>query len=1067
MTEKHQAQHYLAPIERLVRQTRKKLKCYRQIRLVGIFLCLWLPMSCLGVLSLTPHLPHLALRLLALALMPGSLAFLGIALLVIGLGPRPSRSETALFLETQNRALQNQLESSLQFYQAGQLPPSNPYSPELLAAALKGAASLVVSWPINPVSFRPLRKLLLITTFFLAGSVAIVSAQPDSFSRFFSYLMTGKLRPTGQYGHLAGNKQPSLIIGDISLHLAPPGYSQMPPLTMSNASGDATALKGTEITIRAQSSNPVLSAAMIVNQTEKIPLKLIGTQQLEGKIMLLKESSYRLDVRDIYQQQFVSESPHQLHLIEDEFPKIQIQRPDPEISVFPKDSVKISYSAEDDYGLRTISILFRAPESDQAQRKEIETFNSIHQTFRHEYTFLVAEIPGSIQGDTIYYALEAEDNDSISGPKKTATPFQVLKLQSAQKKYEDNIARIAALIDHMTDLLGDFLEFPIPGRTAEYRTMITAIRLHWEQIKDDSASLINPDADQAEFDQDKQNIVKGVIEPLSELFKKFDLFTRSLTWAKSEGNPESRATLQNLIKLQVTTLEKSILALINLTRLEKLAMLREKSRDFSDSQESLTQLLDQLDKDGANEGALAKEVMRELEKLRRKMEEFGRQLSQLQEGLPDEYLNPDAFNDLKMNQMADVMKELQAALARKDMKKVKKLLDQLLKGMNAMMSAFDETLENYQNESLSPLLQDMQQSLSELNEIQKEQAEILEKSETMLQRLRQKQLEQIASSMDSFLEMEIAKVKQVQEIIANIRSFLNTDPEAQAQNRPEAYERSVFLRNLGDALAPDLDSIKKDVDYLHDLLSIGDLYESLQTVEQSDEETAAMKQKIKEWFYPPPPPFQPLVQAVVQQTEAAAKIQGEIIQDLKRILDSPERFMDASDQQNKGDLSQRETHNRRNTRDLAKKLQEMMQENPFLPKSMPGSLNEGAQAMESAQENLRGSQLEQAISDERQALKSLNEAQNAVKSMQQRLKGAPQPGGGSSFGNGPPLFGGDSDAEEEGRQGLRPDKIVIPTPEQYKVPKKYREDIIKAMKGKKPQQYERDVTQYYEKLIQP
>jgi hypothetical protein len=67
--------------------------------------------------------------------------------------------------------------------------------------------------------------------------------------------------------------------------------------------------------------------------------------------------------------------------------------------------------------------------------------------------------------------------------------------------------------------------------------------------------------------------------------------------------------------------------------------------------------------------------------------------------------------------------------------------------------------------------------------------------------------------------------------------------------------------------------------------------------------------------------------------------------------------------------------------------------------------------------------------------------------------------GGSSGGRG----------DEDGYQKpgiFYPGKVEIPGREDYRVPEQYREDILRAMRHKSPEQYRQLIHDYYRKLVE-
>ena len=49
---------------------------------------------------------------------------------------------------------------------------------------------------------------------------------------------------------------------------------------------------------------------------------------------------------------------------------------------------------------------------------------------------------------------------------------------------------------------------------------------------------------------------------------------------------------------------------------------------------------------------------------------------------------------------------------------------------------------------------------------------------------------------------------------------------------------------------------------------------------------------------------------------------------------------------------------------------------------------------------------------------------------------------------------------------MKKEQVILPSEDQYKVPRAFREEILDAMKKQTPKNYERLVNEYYKELVQ-
>ena len=142
----------------------------------------------------------------------------------------------------------------------------------------------------------------------------------------------------------------------------------------------------------------------------------------------------------------------------------------------------------------------------------------------------------------------------------------------------------------------------------------------------------------------------------------------------------------------------------------------------------------------------------------------------------------------------------------------------------------------------------------------------------------------------------------------------------------------------------------------------------------------------------------------------------------------------------------------------------MNQENLLLPPSLSQSMGNAGRNLKNAQNRLKARQVQRGIDSENRALKSLQEARrllNEIKNSGTQM---------SNRGNKEtPLRLGTGNRRDSRRGGpirMQKERVLLPSEDQYKVPRAFREEILDAMKKQTPKSYERLVNEYYKELVQ-
>jgi hypothetical protein len=163
-------------------------------------------------------------------------------------------------------------------------------------------------------------------------------------------------------------------------------------------------------------------------------------------------------------------------------------------------------------------------------------------------------------------------------------------------------------------------------------------------------------------------------------------------------------------------------------------------------------------------------------------------------------------------------------------------------------------------------------------------------------------------------------------------------------------------------------------------------------------------------------------------------------------------------------LAKREKEMSQQAKEMRDLFNKMNQENPLLPPSLSQNMGNAERNLKNAQNRLKARQVQRGIDSENKALKSLqatkkilNEIKNSGTQMSDRgNKETPLRLG----------TGNRRDPRRGGSPRMQKERVLLPSEDQYKVPRAFREEILDAMKKQTPKNYERLVNEYYKELVQ-
>ena len=908
------------------------------------------------------------------------------------------------------------------------------------------------------------------------------------------------------------------VIGDFVLTYKYPMYTALPPRTVSGSSGDLRALRGSQVEITARSDRPLASANLVVNGVSRTPVKVEGGRAtpekgntLKGSIVLLEGGKYCFEVTVPVGVQHTAppqeSSPHSITIEEDEYPTITLQAPEEVKVVMEKEKVGIQYRASDDFGLKEVRLVLEG----KGITRNLETFEPVStpggQEHRGSYDWDLST-PGGPKpspGERLAYHLEALDNDAVSGPKVARSKTHYLEVYSPEKKHYELLSLQEALFKEMVQVLAEELV-----KTPKAATSREELLLQQEVLRQKGLGLLDlfrKVLTDMEGDvlanytvyyslQNMQSRLSGLFEEREE---RVTALRRSFAARFAED-------LQSHQEREIQELEGDILFLVELLRKERLDDFMGMDRHVKDSQQALTQLLEDLrqGKKGAGDQAL-----KELERLEGLIKEMMEKLSQMSSHQLEEFINMDALQNLADVELAKELEEMRKALESGDMEKALQAALKALDSLEKMLQQMGQSAQQYADSTYSEALQKMQNLEKRLKELEENEKLLAQNTERLKKDIQSRIQEKMDDTLEDVLQRQEKRLEKMQEELEELEAQLNSYPELKEYSSQEK-EVSKMLKDRGkrspwpfmppagqpldreeieklsekmarlnqakrkdpmidtyNALSEALPSLKEKLAQQEEVLKGQDFKESLEMSRQSlkdlrywDSETDRASprgfpnQKAEEFN-----------EEASEHLSTARRLGEEMVKELESMAQAFEEQSQALTQEEKetfDGLAGRQEELGNQTQYLGQSLEKLSRGNPVMGGESTEHMKEAEGRMGKATQRLSEKDTAQSLTEEREALHELAQARKELgKSMERLAKGMMSRGLPM-----PQYVMRRRDLGEDGDRGLSLEEVKIPTAEAYKVPKEFRQDILDAMKQGLPQKYQELNKDYYRKLVE-
>ncbi len=979
-------------------------------------------------------------------------------------------------LAAQDEALRSDLLSAVELErERGEVERTGRFSLALLDAHLARTAERARGVDLRrAISSRLARRAGLALAGVALAHAAALALGGGTLGRAYGRVLGGERTPPGP-------PRAEPITGDVEITYRYPSYMGRPEKKLSGTGGEITAPPGTEVRLRTRSDRPVTEAQIVIEAgvaaaaapgpastagaprpasgrvaaeppakpagagaaaregPQVLALSVENGRDLSGGFVVRDAGSYRF--RFTKGSKVLALGPPIPVVVEpDAFPEVRITAPASEVEVGARERVHVDWAASDDVGLTDLTLVTKAPAGDE-KRRVVRTFGA----GRRESGSLDVDLaPWRLaEGEKLLYWLEVRDNDTVSGPKRSASATHTAAIYSEAQHRRAALEKAQALWEELVRLLGDRLERlprgePTLERVAAGDAFDTRARALSDRLREGAADLRRDRSVPIPVATALSNVAGGLRAAVDRSASARQTLGRTLRMASVD--PRLARWMDDLDAEMDGELEKDVLYLEKLFDKLKADDLVRLARDLAARRRDLASLLEKYRQ--APRAEARRELLAEVARLKARMRDLLQRMAELARGIDDEHMNAEALAEVaRSNDLMGGMDRVAELLQKGDLEAAMKELDAMGSALQQMLASLERTARHpgRPDEALAREARELERRLDAL---QAEQERLAAETERARNEYRRRVAERLEAAEN--------RARHMAELAHEARERVHEAGKGVGLRAEESYGMSRDrLRDLERALA------------MHDfdaaLETVRRALPPMQRLATELEEDALVSER-----FPGQRSREPSqAREAAQKARAALPPARQVRQELERLFPDPRSVLPPGEQAGLERQSRRQAELEKEAGAMQQLVQEMMRAAPVFPPRAPQLVGESRGHMLQAAEELGRRNPQRGHAQQKQALDALSRFRKGLEEMARRGSGA---GGGGSF----PfpfavveLGGGDDGSWGDPSR----EKVEIPGADAHRSPEEFRRDLLEAMKQGAPEAYQAEVKRYYEELV--
>ena len=900
----------------------------------------------------------------------------------------------------------------------------------------------------------------------------------------------------------------------------PPEYTKLKPGTGKDG-GHIRAYMGSEVRLAVKTNKPVQEALIALADGWRLPLSPSENgDSLNGKMILGGAGSYQVRLKDAHGFSNLAPRRYQIDIIPDAYPDVMVTHPGKDLTVETDERVTVKYRASDDFGIKNVYLEVRLG-SGRPRRIKVWGGEAPKKDVLGRYEFDLRSM-GIRPGGILSYRFIAPDVDTVSGPKTGTSKTYRIRIRDREAVMAGLERNLGEISNELLDLLGDYLEKDLPpedgakeaqetGKPARKSGAIEAKAARiLERIKRTRAMLRPKNPRETLSDMDLSTLERQLRDAISQYLKPLSRLSKLGEDAKAEREKLNREVAARQEEA-TETLERLATMGEEIQRNVRVDRAGRTTESMIQRQRAIEQALEKMRNMGADEEALRR-VEKELGKLREQLGELMRQMASLAQRMPAEFMNQRSMREMPMQNMMRAFERIREMMRRNNFQGALEELRRLMSQLQRMRMA----LRGMQRRQMMSQRggRPIRRQQSELAKIVEEQQGILGETvgvlENVVDRLEKKWPEDVAvvsrNSRVYWKESSESAAKPLPpDCFAEaepVKKAEPAEPEISMLGRPEA-EKKLSPKERAEKIQREKMRALSEFDAMLKRGEWGIVFQRLPewaaTFAESPCTAPAQTAKKHEDAGAARSKVGAQEAAKGLEDSGAAALEGgvpktaedgetahwkKLVENLDGLLGKSEKEAGGTEIAKLDGLRQRQADLRKRLGVFERHLRQMMQVYPFINPSILRRITEAGEAMEQAAAALAKRSSSRAVPPEEEAIRKLAEGQNSMQQAMQQMAqrgsvGMGTPRGFSALGPGmggqrpwwsrnpnfpQPRGSNDRGREEDGNLGTQFSEVLIPDREQYKVPAKYREEIMEAMKDGLPGGMRGEIEDYFDRL---
>jgi len=562
------------------------------------------------------------------------------------------------------------------------------------------------------------------------------------------------------------------IINNMRYEIISPQYSKIPKIIQEN-NGNITALRGSTIKFNI-TSNKALSKANRIYSNNLTDSIYVENNKISGEFNLMADDIYHFEIFDMEKNTNKDPIRYSIKTITDQFPNIEIVRPE-EISMLPSnDIVSVNYSIKDDFGFS--KVLLKYSTSQLAMSNEFNTIqlkidpSEIEQLLYFNWDVNTLSLR---ENEVVHYYLQVFDNDLVSGPKSTKSVLMKLRVPTLDELFaqseitqESAITELTKNLESAEELQKELLQISDEMKQNEKK-------INWNEKERIEESI-------KKFEEMKSNI--------DEIQDNLDDMRKQMT----ENNLLSEETMQKYNELQ------DLMDELDSEELKKALANMQKSLEQL-NRDKVQKALDEL---SFNEEMFQKSIERTLNLLKKiqieqkidevikRTEKISNDLEKLSTETKANRNNKDEFNKQKNSKeqknISDQLNSLET-----EMQNLQEKMSEVNDMPTEKMQDLNEQFTEQKNQELSQkALEQLQQqnpfnALKNQQQLSQNMSSMMEQMKDMQQQMQQQSQQMVMQNMLRAIDNIIGLSKEQENLINETKKIMSQPRELTKLAQPE------------------------------------------------------------------------------------------------------------------------------------------------------------------------------------------------------------------------------------------------------------------------------------------